>query len=240
MNTKPKISVVIPCFNEERYLPRCLASLKKQTFTDFEVIVVDNNCSDNTAEIAKTYGARVVKETVQGMIPARERGFSEARAEIIARTDADSILPPTWLDQIYQRFQNYPKIVALTGGFIFPEEKRAQNSVLQRFVDFYCMQMKLILGHYPLNGPNYALRKAAWEKIDAHKDDKLVHEDIDLSCHLHELGSIHYLRDVRVSYSLRRWKKKFWYTLYEYGLRNVRTVMLHKPKLKRYTKYISR
>jgi glycosyltransferase involved in cell wall biosynthesis len=59
----PFISVVIPAYNEERYLPACLKSLQKQTYPSdrYEVILSDNNSSDSTSEIAKKYGARVIK-----------------------------------------------------------------------------------------------------------------------------------------------------------------------------------
>src|SRR3989304_4870044 len=115
------ISVVIPAYNEERNLPKCLSSLRNQTFPHFEIIVVDNNSWDKTAEIARLFGARVVYETIQGMTPARERGFREAKGPIIARTDADTILTPNWLYQIYREFQKDPSLSAVTGSAYFPE-----------------------------------------------------------------------------------------------------------------------
>lgn len=235
---KPKISVVIPAYNEEKYIGKCLASLQKQTFKDFEVIVVDNNCTDKTAEIAKTYGVRVIREKVQGMIPARERGFAQAQAEIIARTDADTRVPSNWLSRIYRHFRLHDNLVGLTGGFYFQQKSKMQNRFLQKFIDGYMSNMKFVLGHYPLNGPNYAVRKSVWEKILAHKDDKLVHEDIDLSCHLFDLGEIRYVKDLRVNYSLRRWKRNFWKTTLDYSKRVIQTVVIHQPKINKYKKYI--
>jgi len=91
-NGPPIISVIIPAANEEKTLPFCLASLKKQTFSNFEVIVIDNNSTDKTAAVAQKFGAKVVSEKKQGIIYARERGFQEAKGEIIARTDADTHL----------------------------------------------------------------------------------------------------------------------------------------------------
>jgi len=230
MIKKPLISVVIPAFNEEKYIGNCLASLQKQSFKDFEVIVVDNNCTDNTAKIADGFKATVIKEKIQGMTPARERGFQEAKSAIIARTDADSVASNNWLSSIYRYFTLYPQMVALTGGFSFSEVNRAEEKLLSVFISAYSRHMKLMMGHYQLNGPNYALRKSAWEKIEIHDDDKVVHEDMDLACHLYELGEIKYFPNLKVGYSLRRWKKKFWYTMFEYGVRNIRTVLLHHPK----------
>ena len=61
-SSNPLVSVVIPAYNEEKYLPACLEALSRQTFRDFEVVVVDNNSTDRTAEIARSLGARVVHE----------------------------------------------------------------------------------------------------------------------------------------------------------------------------------
>src|SRR6266567_2953645 len=92
-----RISVVIPVYNEEKYLGKCLDSLMRQNVKADEIIVVDNNSTDNSVAIAKKYPIRVVFEKTQGMIPARNHGFNEARYEIIARTDADTILPVNWI-----------------------------------------------------------------------------------------------------------------------------------------------
>src|ERR1035437_9820650 len=88
-----KVSVVIPAYNEEKYIGACLDSLMDQKEKPDEIIVVNNNSTDNTAKIVKKYPVRLINEEQQGMIPARNRGFNEAKFEIIARTDADTILP---------------------------------------------------------------------------------------------------------------------------------------------------
>ncbi|OGG00541.1 hypothetical protein A2Y99_04230, partial [Candidatus Gottesmanbacteria bacterium RBG_13_37_7] len=196
---KPLISVVIPAYNEERYLPLCLESLKKQTFTDFEIIVIDNNCTDKTAVIAKKFGVKMVKEKIQGMIPARNRGFDEARTDFIARTDADTIVSSNWLESIYQAFQANPQAVALTGSFTFPRVNPLYAFILKLFAYLcYYYLSYLLMGHFPLGGPNYALRKNAWEKVKGkiHLNDKLVHEDMDMSCHLSEIGKVLYVPSV--------------------------------------------
>lgn len=236
MKKRPAISVVIPAFNEEKYLSFCLASLQKQTFKNYEIIVVDNNSTDKTAQIAKKFGAKIVKEKKQGMIPARERGFRQARGELIARTDADSLLPPDWLTKIYHTFQKNPHIVAITGSYHdFPEVGRLTKWFLQLYVDigFYKLN-KLLMGHFPLSGPNNAVRTKVWRKTKVCLDDKLVHEDLDLACHLSHHGEILYYPGLTATYSMRRWKRNFWYTLSEYGRRYLRTIFFHHPFFSRH------
>ncbi|MEJ0073689.1 MAG: glycosyltransferase family A protein [Candidatus Saccharibacteria bacterium] len=64
-----RISIIIPCFNEERYLARCLDSVAAQAERFFEVLVVDNNCTDGTVAIAKKYKfVRVIREKTQGRV----------------------------------------------------------------------------------------------------------------------------------------------------------------------------
>ncbi len=230
MKNSPKISVVIPAYNEEKYLPNLLSSLKSQSFRDFEIIVVDNNSTDKTAKIARSFGAKVVKEKIKGMTPAREKGFSSAKAEIIARTDADSTVSKNWLETIYQAFQNLPNSCALTGSFTFPSVGKPIALFLRLFTNLcYYKFSKLLMGHYPLSGPNYAVRKSCWKKIknQIHRDDSMVHEDMDLSCHLAEIGQITFLPQMIVSYSLRRWRMNFFYTAFEYLFRYFRTIFIH-------------
>ncbi len=233
---KPKISVVVPAYNEERYLPRCLESLNNQTFRDFEVVVVDNNSRDKTAAIAESFGARVVKEPKQGMIHARERGFAEARANIIARTDADTVVAPNWLEVIDTTFKEHPKAVALCGSLLSPTE-RIPDSVFFDYSEFFFKRMGNVLaGHTLLLGPNMAIRKAAWEKVRVHTNDKQVHEDIDLACHLIEQGTILFVPEMQVVFSFRRLEKRVVAGaveyLFEYPTRYFRTIFLHHPILK--------
>lgn len=234
----PLISIVIPALNEERYLPFCLASLKKQTFTDFEIIVVDNNSNDNTAGVARKFGAKVVKEHIRGMTSARERGFRAARGQIIARTDADTTHPPNWLELIYKTFNDYPQVIALTGP-LTSHHKFIPNHLY----DFYCYWLfvllpKLLSGHMMLLGSNMAIRKSAWEKISIHHDDALVHEDMDLACHMAEIGHLHYLPKLKSSISFRHIRKNPYAGLkrylIEYQMRYYRSLWLHHPYFRRH------
>ena len=243
-SSNPLVSVVIPAYNEEKYLPACLEALSRQTFRDFEVVVVDNNSTDRTAEIARSLGARVVHEKIQGMTPARERGFEEAKSEIIARTDADTIVPLTWLSQIYESFQKYPDIVALTGRHEFPE-LGIVNIPLQWFLDIgYFKFTRFIMGHHIVSGGNNAIRKSAWRKIHIHWDDSKIQEDVDLSCHLSIVGRILYCSRIVTPYSMRRWKKKFLSTFITYTLKHIRTLFMHHHTYlhyrKKYEKVVSK
>jgi hypothetical protein len=98
-NSGIKISVVIPVYNEERFLTRCLKSIFDQTLKPEEVIVVDDGSTDNTAALAATLGATVISQTNSGIADARNLGIRNASGEWIALMDADDLWAPEKLER---------------------------------------------------------------------------------------------------------------------------------------------
>jgi glycosyltransferase involved in cell wall biosynthesis len=111
-----RFSVVIPCYNEADYLAGAIRSLQRQGFTgEYEIVVVDNNSTDATVDVARGLGARVVTETVPGVCNARQTGTLASRGEIVVSTDADTTHPPDWLEKIDQHFRAGEDVVAVVG-----------------------------------------------------------------------------------------------------------------------------
>lgn len=223
-----KISVVIPAYNEEKYIEQCLQSFMEQEEKADEIIVVDNNSKDATADIAKKFRITVIKELKQGVIPARNRGFDTARFEVIARCDADTIVPPDWIKKIKKNFIS-PEIAALTGPTLFydiPESMKQFVKNLHKTI--YFKTTKFILGHEVLFGSNMAIRKSAWEKIKhaVCMDDRQVHEDVDLSIHCARYGIIMYDDACIASIASRRLKNVY-SVFFEYPYRWVKTLWHH-------------
>lgn len=185
------LSIVIPAYNEEHHLKACLDSIAAQTEMPDEVILVDNNSKDDTAKIAKTYPfVRVVTEKQQGVLFARDRGFYEAKGELIGRIDADSRLARDWVEQIHLAYAAKPEAAAFTGDcyfydFPFPAFKGVAKAV-HHFM-YYTMQ-RVISGTHILWGSNMVVTKAAWDAVEADciRDRQDVHEDIDLSLRMHD------------------------------------------------------
>ncbi len=229
----PKVSVVIPVYNEEQYLTACLDSLMAQSVKADEIIVVDNNSSDASVAIAKRYPVTIVHEKEQGMTPARNRGFNSTHYEIIARTDADTILPPTWIKRIKKTFLN-EELVAISGPASFYDlPKIVKHTSLSttkssKFIKSYNTIVRQFLKHDCLYGPNYALRKNAWEQIknSVCLDDKKVHEDLDVAIHISPFGNIKFINSLSVKTSARRWKRPEAYL--EYLYRGLLSIQRHK------------
>jgi glycosyltransferase involved in cell wall biosynthesis len=216
-----KVSVVVPVYNEQLFIKRCLENILSQNVKADEVIIVDNNCTDKTCEIAKEMGARVVREKRQGMIYARNKGFESAKYEIIARTDADSIVPRNWIEKIKYNFRTQ-NIDALSGPIVFDTKVKTSAPAL-----IYSRSLKKFLkGNYVLQGPHMALTKVMWKKVRPYVnlDDSKVHEDVDLSMNIIKMnGKIGYDESLIVETSARRMKKKPLSFFIEYPIRLVRT-----------------
>jgi glycosyltransferase involved in cell wall biosynthesis len=163
----PRFSIVIPCLNEAGYLTDALLSLRKQDFDgDYEVIVVDNNCTDETASIARALGARVVVEPVAGVCNARQRGTEAARGEIVVSADADTVYARDWLSRIDARFRADESVVAVVGPCRYADGPR-WGRVYARGL------FGAVNGVYRLSGravyasaTNIAFRRDAWTEYD--------------------------------------------------------------------------
>lgn len=111
-----RFSVVIPCFNEADYIGATIASLQAQRVVGgCEIIVVDNNCTDATAAIARNLGATVVTEHERGVCAARQRGAQASRGQIIVSADADTTYAPDWLEKIHRAFAADNRVVGVVG-----------------------------------------------------------------------------------------------------------------------------
>ncbi len=224
-----RISVIIPAYNEQGHLPDCLASLQKQIVPADEIIVVDNNSTDQTFKIAKQFKVRVLKEKKQGTVYARNRGFNHAGYEIIARTDADAILPPNWLKKIKLAFQN-KKIDALAGPTEFYDSPFGKLFSKKMYMAF----LKSVQKHHTLLGPNMALTKKIWNKVKNEVcllPNHKLSEDIDLAIHInHRGGIIGYDRTNKVDVSIRRAKKDPYSFYIKYPLLFTSSVLYHKNR----------
>ncbi len=210
---QPRFSVVIPAFNEESYLAATLVSLADQDFEgDYEVIVVDNNSTDNTARIAKAHGARVVSEPRPGICQARQTGTENSRGEIVVSTDADTTFPISWLSSIDQAFLARPSCVAVAGpcrfsnapwwGTIYPR-------VLFSAVYVFAFLTGWVLY---VTATNISFKREAWDGYDT----RLTQggDELDLLRRLRRRGKVVFIRCNSTMTSARRLQRGLAYNLF--------------------------
>jgi len=188
--SKPTVSIVILCYNEEDTIVPCLEAVAQQTDHPDEVIVVDNNSTDNSVALAEAFGfVRVVHEPVQGMSPARNRGIAEAKSEVVGRIDADSRLDPDWVANVRRCFSD-ESVDATSGPVVYADMPAERvGAALDKNVRLAITRLTEDTDFRLLFGTNMAVRKSSWEDIvDELCDDDVVHEDIDIALHMHRAG----------------------------------------------------
>ncbi len=207
------ISVVIPAFNEEKNIVACLDALSAQrTKQKFEVVVVDNNSTDKTSSLVRNYknklNVRVIFEKEKGRGAARARGFSDARAEIILSTDADTIVPPDWIEKMVTNLRS-SSAVAVTGTCMINDCGFITNTLFNFNQPLFMRIYRLFYGHFWLSGFNFAIYKEAYKKSGGFDTKLNAQEDIDISMKVAKVGKIKFVRDSVVLFSGRRFKKGF-------------------------------
>ncbi|GAC1344671.1 MAG: glycosyltransferase family A protein [Acetobacteraceae bacterium] len=121
MTARPRISFVVPAYNEEALLPACLRAIRAEIDRggiDAEVIVVNNASTDRTAEVAAAMpDVRVVQQPIKGLVQARSAGFEASSGELVANIDADTLIPKGWLDRVLSEFARDPGLVTVSGPY---------------------------------------------------------------------------------------------------------------------------
>ena len=208
------ISVVIPAYNEEEYLPLCLEALAAQTTREtMEVIIVDNNSTDRTQHVAKQFSQtltiRIFEEEMQRRGAARKNGFSHAQGEIIFSLDADSIPHPQWIERILKKFHSDPDIVAvMTSAYI--SDCKTSTNILHNIVQPVSLQVcRLYHHHHILPGHSFAVRRDAYHMAGGFDSNFDAQEDIELSNRVAKFGRIVRLHGLPVLMSGRRFREGF-------------------------------
>ncbi len=191
MTAKLSISIVIPVCNEADQIKDCLDSIARQIVPPDEVIVVDNNCTDKTIEIAKRYQfVRVISEKNQGRGFARSAGFESVNSDIIGRIDADSRIESNWVETALKSFENDQELMGLTGIGRTSFIPGLQSIKTTFFSHCYYWYVRAGFQTITMWGATMAIRRSAWAKISDKvcNDDNLVHEDQDVSLWLAGAG----------------------------------------------------
>ena len=223
---EPHITVVIPAYNEEKNLPYALKSLTEQTYSNFDIIVADNNSTDNTAKIIAEYKATRVFVKEKGYVFALDTGMHQATGEIIAVTDADTTVASDWLEQIANSF-NDPKVVGLTGSIAINGNNIANKMLNGLYATF--LALHFAVGKPHLTGFNFAVRKDAFLKVNGLNKKFTMSPDVDLGLRLKKYGKLIYASKVKIVPSMRRWEDSIPKTLIEYAKGYFYALWFRKP-----------
>jgi glycosyltransferase involved in cell wall biosynthesis len=211
---RPTVSVVVPMYNEEAVIGRCLDALAAQTEAPHEVIVVDNRSTDRGPQLVYAAQLRhpglvirlLEQHAEQGLVPTRDAGFDAATGDVLGRIDADTVVGEHWVERVADAMLD-TTTDAISGPVAywdmpFVEAGGRIDDLVRRAVCTLGRDYRFLFGS------NMALRASAWRLIRTEVcRDRLdrLHEDIDLSVHLFDAGlSVRYVPRMRAAISARR------------------------------------
>ncbi|MFH1947089.1 MAG: glycosyltransferase family A protein [Candidatus Magasanikbacteria bacterium] len=203
-----QFSIIIPAYNEEKYIAESIKYAQKQQGNfAVEIIVVNNTSTDKTKQIAESLGVLVVDEPRKGVGQARKTGTEVAQGEYILHIDADTHLPEDYLQQVVSRFQKDKKIVCLGGQMLYYDAPWWKDVL--RFIFHYLLGWGakiLSLGRVGPMGNNMVFRKTDYVKTTGFDSNIRYGEDADLSRKFSKLGKTKLDMSLKCSVSSRRYK----------------------------------
>lgn len=182
---KPKVTVLMPVYNGEKYLREAIDSILNQTFTDFEFLIIDDGSTDCTWRIMKEHAARdprivlVHNDTNLGLTKSLNKGLDMAKGEYVARMDADDISLPERLAAQASFLDKHPD-VGVVGTFAQKIDKNGCCMAMWRFPTMHDSLFWALCFTTPLVHPSVMFRKTIIENIGGYNEKLLVNQDRDL------------------------------------------------------------
>lgn len=150
------ISVIVPVYNVESYLHRCVDSILRQTYKEFEIILVDDGSTDNSGKICDEYKSvdnrvKVIHQSNKGQSVARNKGIDEARGKWICFVDSDDFIQDDYLEYLLGLCIKYRTKISQCGcvkgkDFVFPDEVADITEKKWQLEDLYCSPKRLFRG----------------------------------------------------------------------------------------------
>lgn len=211
-SSSPRFSIVIPAYNEADYISETLKSLKAlKSQESTEIIVVDNNCTDNTAEIARSYDARVVYEKNPGVCWARQAGTAAAKGDIVISTDADTTFPIDWISQISDAFDSNG-VVAVAGPCRYVNGPAWGGHYTKLLFGLVNVVYRIFGKTTYITATNTAFKRDAWSGYNTGLTQG--GDELDLLRNLKKNGKVKFINNNCVSTSSRRLTRGFIYSFF--------------------------
>ncbi len=200
------LSIIIPTLNEEKYLPLLLNSIKKQSFTDYEIVVADAGSEDRTTEIAKEYGCRVTA----GGLPAkgRNQGAEASQGDLLLFLDAEVLLPEDFLEKALSEFAQRNLDVGSCGLEPIKEEWIPRFVSARLIYDIaYNLPAKFLENVFPYAASFILVKKEKHHKLNGFDEGIKLSEDHSYARRAARIGKFGFLSSVKAPLFLRRCEK---------------------------------
>jgi len=241
-----QLAFVIPAYNEQALIGKCvesvLAEIERSGRTGIDVVVVNNNSTDRTAEVAGAYaGVRVVDEKQKGLVSARDGGFKATTAELVANIDADTMVPPGWLDVVFSEFEKDDRLVCLSGPYVYYDLSAWNRFLIAMFYGLtkliYWVNRYVLRVGSVVQGGNFVFRRDAWIKAGGYnREIKFYGEDTDVAVRLSKVGKVKFIFKLKMLTSGRRLAEEgVFRTALTYTLNFFWVTFVGRPKTRDYT-----
>lgn len=208
----PFFSVIIPLYNKENYVENALKSILNQTFTDYEIIIVNDCSTDNSISKIESYLSEKITlihhEKNQGLSATRNTGIKNAKADYVTYLDADDLWKPTFLETIHRLITNFPKAKIFGTNY----EEVYGHKILKPFnnsdtlandfegiIDFFKINIKQ--GIY--NHGSVCFHKAVFEKVGLYDEKVRFSQDIDFNIRANYFFKLAYSNSNQMSYFMQ-------------------------------------
>lgn len=178
----PKFSIIVPVYNVERYIGKCLSSIVKQTYKDYEIIVVNDGTKDNSMKVVQKYPVKIVNQKNQGLSVARNTGVKHATGEYLLFLDSDDYIEKDLLKKIEKSLKNAPDLVRFQIQEVFEDgtitEYPEAPFTEQTGEDAFKLITKY---HFVENAWCYAIKRSYYQKEKFSFKPGTIHEDFGLT-----------------------------------------------------------
>lgn len=177
----PKFSIIIPVYNVEKYLKKCLDSVFNQTYKDYEVIVVNDGTKDNSMDIVKDYNVKVINQKNQGLSAARNAGVKVATGDYLIFLDSDDYWEKNILKELSKSLKNNPDLVRFQINEVY-EDGRVIPYQEESFTNLSGPDAfkKIVKYHFVENAWCYAISKKYYLENKFEFKTGTIHEDFGL------------------------------------------------------------
>ena len=177
----PKFSIIIPVYNVEKYIKKCLDSIFEQSFKDYEVIVVNDGTKDNSMDIVKEYNVKIINQKNQGLSEARNSGAKKATGEYLIFIDSDDYIDKDLLKEINKSLKNDPDIVRFQIREVY-EDKESKDYKETPFTNKNGVEAFNLITkyHFVENAWSYAIKRSYYEDNNYSFKKGTIHEDFGL------------------------------------------------------------
>jgi len=195
----PKVSVVMPCYNEEKNIEKAIKSILKQSFQDYELIIVDDCSTDNSVEIIKRFDSnkiRIIKKDKNtGVSDSLNIGIKQSKSDIIARMDADDISLKKRLEEQYNFLKNNSDYILVgSWGYLIKNNKLYEVKTPTSFKEI----KKKMIKDNPFIHTSVMFRKEPFNRSGGYRNIKGF-EDYDLWLRMVDYGKYHNIPKILVT-----------------------------------------